>query len=116
MPAGPQLIGEGAHALGQSLHVMEQHDLGHRSLLLSSRAVGVSRDIGRLPNDYPTTLVRPADITRPTPRPFPPPGRANKVRSGTECGRKRDRAFGEPSAVLHDPLRSERLAWPGGSA
>jgi para-nitrobenzyl esterase len=33
-----------------------------------------------------------------------------------DAGGRAVMAFGEPSAVLHDPLRSERLAWPGGSA
>jgi hypothetical protein len=29
VPAGAQLLGERAHAVGQPLHVVEQHDFGH---------------------------------------------------------------------------------------
>jgi hypothetical protein len=29
VPAAAQLLGEREHPVGESLHVMEQHDLGH---------------------------------------------------------------------------------------
>jgi hypothetical protein len=29
VPSGAQLLGKGTHSFGESLHVVEQHDLGH---------------------------------------------------------------------------------------
>jgi hypothetical protein len=36
VPAGGQLVGNRAHPVGESLHVMQQHDFSHPSTLLLS--------------------------------------------------------------------------------
>src|SRR5262249_33114550 len=47
VPTGAQLLGERAHPVGQSLHVMEQHHFSHfRSLVLAPG-----------PRTYPRTIV-----------------------------------------------------------
>ena len=62
VPAGPQLVGERAHPVGESLHVVEQHDLGHlytplvierrsHRMIQDSRMIEICRSMMQVP-DY----------------------------------------------------------------